>query len=38
MNFVALKDQVSKSNVLVKTMLAMINQKIDLETRRQILN
>ncbi len=37
MNFVSLKCQVGKSNNLIRTMLAMINQEIDLGTKRQIL-
>ena len=38
MNFVAITDDVGKSNVLVKTMIAMISQPIDQNTRRQIVN
>lgn len=38
MNFIPLKDGVWKSNVLIRTMVAMLNQEIDLCTRRQIVN
>ena len=38
MNFVPLKGDVWKSNVLVRTMMAMINQEIDIATRRQIVD
>ena len=38
MNFVSLKDQVGKSNTLMRSMLAMINQEIDLNTRSQIIS
>ena len=38
MNFVALKDDIGKSNTLVRTMMAMLNQPVDQNTRKQIVN
>ena len=38
LNFVALNSDVEKSNNLVRTLLAMINQPIDQNTRQQIVN
>lgn len=37
MNFVSLKEDVDKSNSLIRTMIAMINQPIDHNTRNQIV-
>lgn len=38
MNFVALKDEIGKSNALVRTMIAMLNQPVDQNTRNQIVH
>ena len=37
MNFVALKSEIEKSEILIKSMLVMINQPISQEIRGQIV-
>lgn len=38
LNFVALNGDIEKSNILMRTLFAMINQPIDQNTREQIIN